>query len=472
MTSQPDTIPTGSEAEIRPGKPMGVFASRVAGVMTTQVALFGLAFFSSILLSRLLGPAGKGELVAVVTVPGMIVAIGMFGLPNAMNYFAGRGHSIASMLRLTYAFSLVMSVALVALVLFFLPVLERSIFRAAPDELLRVIVLTLPLSTLSAFAVAIMYGRHAVRTVNLIQLVMAAISLALVLILVAGLRLGVRGAVAGTISINVLMVGSLLIALHRLGRANPDGPPAPTRQVAAYGARVYPASITGYFHYRADTYLIQALILSALTARKMLGLYSVAVTMAEMVFYVPDSVGAIFLPRVAGATAEDANRMLGRVGRLTTLLTVSVALALIPVAILGIHLVLPQYVDCLPAFLTLLPGAVSFSVVKVMTSYIAGRGRPGLISVGTIASLVVNLVLNVLLIPPYGILGAALASLVSYTFQAVVALSFASRLSGQSPLGLFVPGREEVVLLARTLWRLWGAAPVLGRLRPHFRTLG
>jgi O-antigen/teichoic acid export membrane protein len=123
-------------------------------------------------------------------------------------------------------------------------------------------------------------------------------------------------------------------------------------------------------------------------------------------------------------------------------------------------------VDCLPAFLVLLPGAVSFSVAKVMISFLAGRGRPGLISIGTILSLILNLGLNIVLIPIYGIVGAALASLVSYTFQAAVAVFFASRLSGQSPLSLFVPGKEEVVLLVSTLWRIWGAAPVLGRLRP------
>ena len=466
MTSQPAITPAAPEAAARAGKPMGVFAKRVAGVMGTQVVLFGFAFVTSFLLSALLGPTLKGELVAIVTVPGMMVAIGMFGLPSAINYFAGRGHSVPSLLRLTYLYSLIFSIGLFALVWLSLPVLERTLFHAAPDNLLRLILLTLPLSILSAFGVSILYGKQKIRSWNLIQLVMACVSLSLVIVLVAVLRLKVEGAVAGTIVVNVATVVLIYVTIHRLSRSNPDGPKAAFGAVASYGARVYPSSITGYFHYRADTYLIQALILSAGTARKMLGLYSVAVTIAELVFYIPDSVGAIFVPRVAGASVEDANRMLGRVGRLATLLSITVAVALIPVAIIGIRLVLHAYVDCLPAFLVLLPGAVSFSVAKVMISFLAGRGRPGLISIGTILSLILNLGLNIVLIPIYGIVGAALASLVSYTFQAAVAVFFASRLSGQSPQSLFVPGKEEVVLLVSTLWRIWGAAPVLGRLRP------
>ena len=466
MTSPLDTTPPVSLANVRAAKPLGVFAGRVAGVMSTQVVLFGLAFVSSFLLSALLGPTLKGELVAVITVPGMIVAVGMFGLPSAINYFAGRGYSIPSLERLAYGFSLTFAAGLFALVWVLLPVLERSLFHAAPDNLLRIVLLTLPLATLSALGVGILYGRQKVKSWNLIQLVMAGVSLALVIVLVGGLRLGVEGAVAGTIVVNVATVTLILITVRRLSQANPGGPQASPRAVAAYGARGYPSSITGYFHYRADTYLIQALILSAVSARQMLGLYSVAVTMAELVFYVPDSVGVIFLPRIAGATVEDSNRMLGRVGRLTTLLTVVVALILVPVAIVGIRVVLPAYSDCLPAFLVLLPGAVSFSVAKVMISFLGGRGRPGLISVGTILSLITNVALNVVLIPVYGIVGAALASLISYTLQAALAVAFASRLSGQSPLSLFVPGREEVVLFLGTLWRLWGAAPILGRLRP------
>jgi O-antigen/teichoic acid export membrane protein len=120
----------------------------------------------------------------------------------------------------------------------------------------------------------------------------------------------------------------------------------------------------------------------------------------------------------------------------------------------GIHLVLPGFVDCLPAFLVLLPGAVSMSLAKVMGSYLAGRGRPGLIAIGTTVVLILNVVLNLIFIPMFGIVGASLSSLISYTAQAAIAVALASRLSGQSALSLFVPGVGEVRLLIDTLKRL------------------
>jgi O-antigen/teichoic acid export membrane protein len=153
------------------------------------------------------------------------------------------------------------------------------------------------------------------------------------------------------------------------------------------------------------------------------------------------------MPTVAGSTAEEANAKLGRVSRMTFLVTVACAIALVPVAWLGINIVLPAFVDCLPAFLVLLPAVVSLSLGKVMTSFITGRGRPGPVSVGAAITLVLNLAANVILIPSYGIVGAAAASLLSYTTLALLMVGIACRMSGLSPLALIVPRKQEFLVL-------------------------
>jgi O-antigen/teichoic acid export membrane protein len=117
-------------------------------------------------------------------------------------------------------------------------------------------------------------------------------------------------------------------------------------------------------------------------------------------------------------------------------------------------MILPRFGDSIPPFLVLLPGAVSMSLAKVMGSYVAGRGRPGVMAMGTIGVLIINVALNILLIPKLGIVGASLASLVSYTLQAGLYVYLASRLSGQPWRSLFVPGRDELRILFGTGTRL------------------
>ena len=433
------------------------FVRRVVGVFGTRITQFLLLLAGTIVISVFLAPGDKGLLVAVTGLPFTLSAIGMIGLPSAVNYFAGKGSSIASLTKNSYVFTALLSVIAVGVIWLALPWLESSFLSAARghDEMLRVILLTLPLSILSAFGGWILYGRQAVRVFNTIQIAQSAITLICAIVLVGVLRLGVWGAIAGNVIANVLFTVAVMYAVRQLGQRDHSGSPVPRRTLISYGARLYPASISSYFNFSADTYLLQALIMGSAYP---LGLYNMAVKIAQIVFYVPDSMATIFLPRVAASSVEDSNRMLGQVSRMCVLLTMLATLFLVPVAFVGIHVVLPLYAPCLPAFYVLLPGVVTLSLAKVMASYLAGRGRPELLSLATMATLAVNVTLNLALIPRFGIVGASLSSLVSYTFHAITTLLIASRMSGESPLSLLMPGRAEVGLLVAVLRRLGSRA--------------
>jgi O-antigen/teichoic acid export membrane protein len=455
-TSSPSS-PAGSPG---PALGRGPFARRVAGVFATRVVQFAFGLTTSLVISRVLGPADKGAYVAVTTLPGMLGALGLFGLPSAVNYFAGRGHSVRSLIAAMLLSTAVLSIVLVSLVWVALPWLESSVLRAAPDELLRVMLITVPVGMLSSFGGTLLYGRQTVRTYNLILVAQSAAALLAAIVLVWWLHLGLRGAVVGSILVSAGLTVAVMVEVRRLGRRDVSGPPASIRSLVAYGLRLYPASVTGFFNYRADTYLIQALLVAAAPA---LGLYSIAVTMAELVFYVPDSVATMLVPRVAGATAADARDVVARVGRLTMLLSVISAVVLMPVVFVGIHLVLPAYEGSIPAFLVLLPGVVSVSHAKVMTSYLSGRARPGLVSIGAAVALVVNVALNLFLIPSLGIVGASLASVVSYTVLAGLMIAAVSRISGVPAAGLAVPGRGEVGAVRELALRVVARVRAFGR---------
>jgi O-antigen/teichoic acid export membrane protein len=143
--------------------------------------------------------------------------------------------------------------------------------------------------------------------------------------------------------------------------------------------------------------------------------------------------------------------------RMTLLITVLAAIALLPVAWLAVRILLPAFDGSLLPFVILLPGTVALGLSKVLSGYISGLGLPGPVSAIAGAALGVNLVANLVLIPPLGIAGAALSSLLSYGAHAALTIGLASRLSG-APMGDFVrPGRAE----------LRGLRDRLGALRPR-----
>jgi O-antigen/teichoic acid export membrane protein len=208
------------------------------------------------------------------------------------------------------------------------------------------------------------------------------------------------------------------------------------RELFRYGLPLYPGNLTQYFSARVDVYLLAWLLPNPAAP---LGFYSMAVTMAQTVFFFPTAVSTIFFPYVVEASREDSGRHVAMVSRVTLIVTASFALALAPVATVMIHVILPAFDDALPAFYILLPAIVSLSLVKVLSSYLAGLAMTGWLSSVNVASLGLNVVANLILIPPLGIIGAALASLISYSASAVALSVRASRLSQGSVSDFWVP---------------------------------
>jgi len=424
------------------------FARRVAGVFTTRVAQFGIGIATSFLLSRLLGPEGRGAFALAILVPSMLFALGQLGLPAAFSFFAGRGRNGSSLFRYALTLGIAMPVLLLLTVALVLPALEASVLRDAPGDLVRVALLSLPFQFLASFFGAILIGRQSFLIYNAVLIAQSVASLAFVVVLVGAADLGAAGAVIGNVTVAAGGAAVVLFAVGRKFASDDSGRSLGIGELARFGIRVYPASVTGFFSYRVDIFLLGFLLPGSTSeVIAMIGLYTLAVSLAELTFFVPDSVATVFFPRVAGADRRSADEMTPMVSRMTVLATLLVTVALIPAAFVAVHLILPAFVDSLPAFLVLLPGVVALAVAKVLSSYVSGVGRPASVAIAGVCALVANIFANVLLIPALGIVGASLSSVISYTTNTVILLVVVLRLSHLGPGSLLVPRRAEVTRL-------------------------
>jgi O-antigen/teichoic acid export membrane protein len=80
----------------------------------------------------------------------------------------------------------------------------------------------------------------------------------------------------------------------------------------------------------------------------------------------------------------------------------------------------PEFAPSVLPFLLLLPGVMILSLGKILANDLAGRGKPEYWTIGAWVSLGLTLVLDLLLIPHWGIAGAAVASSLSYTLGAAI----------------------------------------------------
>lgn len=431
------------------------FSDRVVLLFATQIFGAGLGIINGILLARLLGPALKGDYYLLILVPSTAVVLLQLGLPAAISYFAARGRTaglVVKALVLTGALTLTALVVLWAI----LPLLEEVILHGIDSSLVLLAFLALPLALNSTLMAGIVMGRQAVRWYAAVNTLYPIVTTALLVLVLGGLGALLLGALAVyLVTLAVQSVG-LAIGARRAARANPEPGTVSYREIFRYGLPIYPGSLTNFFSYRIDAYMIAVIIPEP---SEPLGFYSMAVGLAEMVFFFPNAVSTLFFPHIASLPREDADRQVPMVARVTLLITTGVALVMIPAAIGMILILLPAFEASIAPFLILLPGVVSLSVAKVVGGYMAGIGRPGINSSVAIAAFAVNVVMNLLLIPPFGIVGASAASLVSYSFNAFLITAIAARVTGASVISFWIPRPADV------RFTLAATAGLLGRVR-------
>jgi len=111
----------------------------------------------------------------------------------------------------------------------------------------------------------------------------------------------------------------------------------------------------------------------------------------------------------------------------------------------------PSFYPAILPMLILLPGMWFLGTGQVITGDLRGRNRPGVSSALAGAAMVATIALDFALIPPFGVTGAAVASLCSYTFFGIASLFVLSRLTGLSLRTLAVPTRADLALYPAAL---------------------
>jgi O-antigen/teichoic acid export membrane protein len=103
-----------------------------------------------------------------------------------------------------------------------------------------------------------------------------------------------------------------------------------------------------------------------------------------------------------------------------------------------------EYLPSLYPLWILLPGVISISYSQILFNDLGGRGKPYF---GTIASLIsafVTLGADVLLIPRFGIIGAATASSLAYITNAAIAIASYLVISGNKVSDVLLIQRGDI----------------------------
>ncbi|WP_185267678.1 oligosaccharide flippase family protein [Halopseudomonas xiamenensis] len=416
--------------------------------MGTRLLMVVLRLLRNVLLARLLGPADRGIFALLAALPDLIAAFSSGGLNTAVSYQAARQKPIGLLLAqiLVYGCLLATLLTLAGLIL-----VQQFGFATESvltlGTLLWLLLLAVPLTVLKTSLLVLHNACGQVGPFNALRLLESSLPLLLFIgfwllwqdtPLDAALVSWLGGLMA------VVVIGWCWLARFHNLQLRWD-----TREQKAlllYSSRSHPDALCQQLLLRGD-YLLIGLMLDPAA----LGYYAMASAAAELLLIIPEAVTTPLMKRLL-QQGQDVRRLTPLALRVTATVML---LACIGMALFGYWLIIllfgHDYAPAYPALLALLPGLLGLCYASILRLDLLGKRRPGSLSLMMGAGVVLNLTLNLLLIPTLGIVGAAIASSAAYLTVTGMMLFLYCRLNDTPLWQTLILLPDDVATLLRLL---------------------
>jgi O-antigen/teichoic acid export membrane protein len=386
----------------------------------------GLSFGYNVLLARLLGAKGAGVYYLAVTVTTIASVFGRMGLDNtllrftAANAAGGDWDKVAGIYRIGIRIAVGASILATMLILISASWIAQGIFSegtlADPLRLMALGILPMSLLTLHG---ELLKGLKRIRDAMLVQ----GVGLPMVgvpLLALLGVSLGVLGAAAAYVisSFSVLLLG---IILWR--RATPQI----RKLCGSFDTRLLISTSLPLFWVASMNLVMNwtdIIMLGIWMDGKAVGIYGVAVRTAMLTSFILSAVNSIVAPKFAGLYAQKDYKSLSILARKSAQLMTCLA-----APVLLLFVIAPSWVLGLfgPGFVSG-AGALSILAIGQFVNVATGSvgyllmmsGHEKLMRNNIIFSAALNILLNAILIPKYGISGAATATAVSLAMMNLI----------------------------------------------------
>lgn len=415
----------------------------VQATFFVQTLSAGFLWVAGILIARMLGPDGQGAVATTLALLTMLVAFGNLGIGQTAIYFLGRNvlsHDKLFSFALYYAVSAGLLLSLLGWTIFSASDFEGIGARQLP------VVFFIPFLLLHNYINDLFRAQLSLKMYNLWTTMrngLYVFSLALAFLVTDLSTVGV--VYLWGLSTVASLAGATIVYIRRhqpsLCLINRDE----LKQVISYGALISFILSLVTIMYRIDIFMVNKFLGAWDT-----GIYAVAVTLAQLCWFFPNSITTVLFPYIARNQNSGSTRVTEQACRIAFTSTLIFAL---PLLVVGPRLFTfvygPRFEQAFSAFVYLLPGVAFFTAYKIIWADLSGKGRVKVAVPSIVTATILNILLNLLLIPRMGIEGAAIASTVAYSLATIMLMHSFRQQFHVRPIDMFVPKlRDFDVLLA------------------------
>lgn len=406
-----------------------------------------LQLISLAVIARVYGPEGNGMYMVALLVPSTLVAFFNLGIAPSNVYYLG---SRQASLRTVWYSTLIIYFAVTVLGLLggsvILMLNADEWFSGVRPTLLWLALLTYPITLLLFFVSGIFQGLQKFRQYNTLLIIQPVLTLYFIFIL---LLFDFRSVIGLLLAYMLASLIALLWSIIKLRPylVNDDKVLSKgyVRTTLSYGLKAHASNMLTFVNYKADLFLVNFFI-----GPGAVGVYAIAVQLAEKLWLLSQAVSTVLLPKLAELSNDDEKRKIitPLVSRWVLWITLLGGGGVLVIVSPTVNLIFgDSFVEAILPIYFLMPGIILLAPARILSNDLASRGRPDLNMYTSLGVVLVTILSNMILIPVYGVDGAAISTSIAYSLNYAVSLVMYQYFSGVSAWSSICVTREDFYLI-------------------------
>ncbi|MDE3183277.1 MAG: polysaccharide biosynthesis C-terminal domain-containing protein [Bacteroidota bacterium] len=218
--------------------------------------------------------------------------------------------------------------------------------------------------------------------------------------------------------------------------------PAQFKLVFMYAGVAFFSNLFQFFAYRMDYWFV-----NYFQNKDELGLYALASKLNQVLWLLPMTIAAVIIPFTVTAS-EELMEKIKTILRLQFNGYILLGILLAITSPILIPLIFrSDFTGTVLPFIILLPGVIIFTLTTILAAYFAGINRQDINLKISFFCFFTILIGDILLVPRFGIEGAAVASCIGYSISGFVSLYVFSKKSGWSFKELLLIKKKDFILI-------------------------
>jgi O-antigen/teichoic acid export membrane protein len=429
------------------------------GIIGTRSAIYPIKIIVALVVAPLLGTTDYG-IYAFLILPGaVLMPLLTFGTTSGVRYYISTGeYRPNDVVLAAFGFGWLNGLVTAAVFggLWSVGWLGKT-GVAISSALVVPVLLVLPLQGLAWSMSRVMIGASWFTAMNLYMflnnLLPPVFLTAFVIIAGRGIEGAVESIVATSVVLSVITTAMVIVRYRPSWKLDARF----LAKASKYGLKAWMGSLANSVSTRLDQF-----VLGFVQAPEALGVYRIAVMIAELLWLIPDSVSVPLFNRISQTEKREervsmvarGHRVLMPAGAIAGLSLLAVAWWAVP-AFLG-----TEYIDARWLLGLLIPGTVALVTSRLLGMFFMASGQPEKASLIHIIGAVASFIAYITLIPILGVAGAALGTSAAYIVTATAAYWMFSSAVAPAKVKLFFADTDDfrwAFALIRDALGIWSA---------------